>query len=44
MIDEPLNASTNTELAYLAQVLFALLFTLHEVIHVRLMILKKKQN
>lgn len=41
MVDKPLNSSKNTELGYLAQVLLAPLFTLHAVIHISLMILKK---
>lgn len=41
MVDKPLKSSKNIELGYLAQVLLAPLFTLHAVIHISLMILKK---
>lgn len=43
MIEQLLNSFKNTELDYLAQILFAPLFTLHAVIHTSL-ILKTKPN
>lgn len=44
MADQPLSSFKNAELDYLAQVLFAPLFTLHAVIHIILMILKRNPN